>query len=230
MTLRYSDILQGLSIIKWEQITATHIRESIVNAGVEPAMEDLRVWTNIIRQTPDLGLNSPQATMVPQATAILVEPEAEDSQDNGLRRRSLQEATEVTNFPLEIAFDTAVSYRSLGQDHDIQILISGAFDTDEDREKYVSALKKTNDGAFQNLDEVVSVSVGGVDIPVEVGRGGGDGQDMTVFIIIGVSAVLGALLLLTAFFLWRSYYYKSHLSKTDPSSGRNGSNANGVTT
>jgi hypothetical protein len=232
MTLRYADVLQGLSIIKWEQITATHIRDSIIRAGVQPEMEDLRVWTNIIRQTPDLGLNTPEATMVPQATAILGDSTItqRSGSDNlfGLRGRSLQE-TELTNYPLEIAFDTAVSYRSKGLYHDIQILISGAFDTDDDRAAYVNSLKRTGDGAFQNLNEVVSVSVGGVDIPVDDDEIE-EGRDMTVFIIIGVCSVMGAILLLLAFFMWSRYYGGNKTAEQSPAMTRNETGANGVTT
>lgn len=234
MTLRYSGVLEGLSIITWEQITATHIRQSIAKAGVEPEMEDLRVWTNIIRQTPDVAfnVNVEGETMVPQATAIMA---PEPSPTGGVRgRRSLQETLLPVegNVPLKIAFDTAVMFRSLGQEHDIQALISGAFVTDEDRAAYVKSLKRTNDGAFQNLEEVVSVSVGGVYIPEEEAKPASAARDMTIFIIIGAIAGGGALVLLILFLLWRRYESKEQTTvmKMQAANGMHSVNGNGVTT
>lgn len=234
MTLRYSGVLEGLSIITWEQITATHIRQSIGKAGVEPEMEDLRVWTNIVRQKPQvvLNANAEGETMVPQATAIMAPG---PSPTGGVRgRRSLQETLLPVegNVPLKIAFDTAVMYRSLGQDHDIQALISGAFDTDEDRAAYVNSLKRTNDGAFQNLEEVVSVSVGGVFISEDETNSKGEARDMTIFIIIGAIAGGGALVLLVLFLLWRRYESKNQetVRKMHAANGMHSVNGNGVTT
>jgi len=240
MTLRYSSVLEGLSIITWEQITATHILNSMVAAGIDPPMDDLRVATNIVGQTPELDLDEPDAPVA----AALLGPAVESSQAPAVapksaptvrRRRSLQQATTSTLTPLKIKFDTAVSYRSSGEDHNIQQLISDAFNTDEDRETYINSLKRTNDAAFQYLEDIVSVSVGGKVIPeVETGEGT-TGRDMTIFIIIGSCAGGGALLLLILFFVWRR-----HVSKKQASAGGRtevastamnaSSNANGVTT
>jgi hypothetical protein len=135
--------------------------------------------------------------------------------------------------PLKIAFDTAVSYRSSGSNHDIQALIAGAFNTDEDREEYVNSLKRTNDGAFQNLNEVVSVFVGGMYIPDGEETDENEGDDVTMYIIIGAAAGGGALLLLIVFFFWRRYMMsRKHLSsgKTEPGTSANEGNGHGVTT
>lgn len=224
MTMQFSEVLEGLSIITWEQATATHIRQSMVAAGVEPPMDELRVWTNIVRQTPIRAtVTDPSAPAVASATQADAVPPA-------VRRRSLQ-----ATVPLRIAFDTAVSYRSTGTDHNLQELIASAFDTEDDREAYMTSLKRTNDGAFQTLKEISTVSVGGVDVavPVPVQE---ESTDMTIFIIIGACAGGGALLLLILFLFWKNYAggdRGSTLGKTEAISHGNltGSTANnGVTT
>lgn len=222
MTMRYSDILEGLSIITWEQITATHIRQSIQGAALDPPMDDLRVWTNIVRQTPINAMETVPAVAALQAAAL----------PPTVRRRSLQEAqrAEDGGVPLRVAFDTAVSYRSRGMDHNIQELISDAFGTEENRQAYIDSLKRTNDGAFQVLDEIVSVSVSGVIIPEEVDKVDDD-RDMTVFIIAGACAGGGALLLLILFLLWRSYARGQKTSAVGKrETAVTGSDTNGVTT
>jgi len=204
MTMRYCDELEGLSIITWEETTAKHIKEHIVNVSVDPPMDDLRVLTNIVRQTPVMA-NEADGNLV---SSIMAPPPS-----NRLGR-SLQNTE--SNLPLRIAFDTAVWYRSPGQDHDIQELISNAFDTDEDRSGYINKLKRTNDGAFASLEEIGAISVGGVIVPVEPESG--DSQDMTIFIIIGACAGGGALLLLVLFLFWRNYTSKktgSTISRTE---------------
>ena len=225
MTMRYSEVLEGRSIIDWELTTADHIRQSILAAEVDPPLEDLRVWTNIVRQTPVLATDADAS--VPAVTAIQAPAAAPV-----VRRRSLQEAPpEGDGVPLRIAFDTAVSYRSTGTDHSIQELISGAFDTDEDREAYVKSLRSANFAAFQLLYEITSVSVGGVIIPEE--NEADDSRDMTVFIIIGACAGGGALLLLILFLLWRNYASgdRGSTAKHDTMSNAfTESDPNGVTT
>ena len=219
MTMRYSDILEGLSIITWEQITATHIRQSIQGATLDPPMDDLRVWTNIVQQT---SINTMET--VPAVAAAALPP--------AVRRRSLQIARRAQggSVPLRVAFDTAVSYRSRGMDHNIQELISNAFGTAENRQAYIDSLKRTNDGAFQVLNEIVSVSVSGVVIPEE-GDKLDDDRDMTVFIIAGACAGGGALLLLILFLLWRSYARgKRTQTVGKPETAVTGSDTNGVTT
>ena len=224
MTLRYSSELEGLSIITWEQITANHIRQSILDADVDPPLVDLRVWTNIVKQTPVAGTRAVDAAAPSAAPAPSAEPTSQ-----GVPRRHLQQ-----DIPLKISFDTAVSFRSPKTNHSIIDMIGGAFDSDEDRDQYINLLKRTNDGAFQALEDIESVSVGGKFIPDEEDTDdGGGGRDMTMLIIIGAAAGGGALVLLMLFVVYRSVTTRKQDStggKTEAVSAVPTSNGNGVTT
>jgi hypothetical protein len=84
--------------------------------------------------------------------------------------------------PLAIVFDTVVEFRSTSRDYDVPALIAGAFDTDEDKERYIASLQATGDEAFSNIGSM-RVEVNGVEL-------GGDTQkidDNTLYIIIGAS-------------------------------------------
>jgi hypothetical protein len=203
----------------------------MAEADIDPPLTDLRIWTNIVQQT----LQPTTATLVPVTSALQSEPvSAPDS--SGARRRQQQQERALQQsvlVPLKIAFDTAVSYRSSGSGVDIQALIAGAFNTDEKQEEYLNSLKRTNDGAFQNLNEVISVNVGGVFIRNDkenVVNEGGD--NMTLYIIIGAAAGGVALILLIVFYFFRRYTSLAHSSsgKTELGSGANEPNGHGVTT
>lgn len=93
--------------------------------------------------------------------------------------------------PLAIVFDTAVEFRSTFRDYDVPALIGAAFDTDEDKGRFIASLQATGDDAFATIQSM-RVEINGVDP-------GGDTQkidDNTLYIIIGAS--VGGVLVLVA--------------------------------
>lgn len=245
MTLKYSDKLQSLSIITWERETSSHIRQSIVNADIDPILIDLRVYTNIIRQTSQ---QQQQQTSSTNGVSVSNSTIQQAKHATVRRRRHLQEGgaqdqiVEDDNVPLTIAFDTAIEFRSIQayNQTDVQTWISFAFDTNEDRDAYVERLKRTADASFQRLEEIDSVIVGGKEIhdePEEPPPSGGDDRssndDMTmIFLIIGAAAGGGALLLLLLFFLYRYITGRNKTTSTTKADSRSDpTNPNaGVTT
>lgn len=231
MTLRYSYELEGLSIITWEQITATHIRQSIIGMNLNPPLEDLTVSTNIISQNPIIGLDEPAPASGSSGAPLPTSTPTLAPTSPGVRGRALQQ--EEQKVPLRIAFDTGIAYRSAGTDYNTQELIANAFNTDQDRQQYINMLRRADPEAFQDLTEIVSVSVGGRFIPAIKTEEEDDGRDMTLLIIIGSVAGGAALILLILLFVWRRSTNQGESvggGKTQTMShGNSGENGNGVT-
>jgi hypothetical protein len=164
MTFDNAPKLQGKSVITFEAITTQFVRQEL-ETSAEPPMYDMTVWTNVKNQ------------LVP-------------SSSNGETRRRhvriLQES------PIVIVFDTAVDYRSVGTDHDVPQLVGGTWDTEQDQNAYIAALKATGDVSFQQIT-AMKTEINGW----EPGNDDNDkNPDIDLFIIIGASVGGAALLFL----------------------------------
>jgi hypothetical protein len=92
---------------------------------------------------------------------------------------------------LMVVFDTSVEWRSEGI-YDIPALVGGTWDTQQNQDAYIAALKATGDATFQDITAMMTDINGWTP-----GSGGDDkkvGNDL--FIIIGASVGGGLLLLL----------------------------------
>jgi hypothetical protein len=164
--------MTGQNIIAWESVTANHIRKHILRGEIEPELLTLHVGTNIVGQT------------LPNDNA---------AQSSG--RRYLQESGSSLN-GLIVQFDVAVTYRSVGTDHDMSSLVFGAWDTDIDREDYIRTLLDQTNGLGQITD--VAVEVKGF-VPPEPKKG----NKVNLAVIIGAAVGGAAFIFLVAFYLLR---------------------------
>jgi hypothetical protein len=205
LTATRGDLVQGAAI-KWESATAAHIRQSISNMdyGNQPLF-DLLVNTNIIRQLPltngiDSGsVPAPNASI---ATATTLDPTSAPVSVRGRGRgRALQEQEPL--LPLQIIFDVAVSFRSLGQDYDAVEMVGDAFNSDEDRAAYTLRLRQTLNAAFSDVTQV-ELLVEGVapqeDIPKPNGSSGSN-----VWVVVGATAGGSLVILLAGLFVMRTF-------------------------
>jgi hypothetical protein len=184
------DVLVQGAAIKWESATAAHIRQSLANTdfGDQPLF-DLLVNTNIIRQLPLAnGIDS----------SVIV-PTSAPSPSVSVRGRMLQEAPLL---PLQIIFDVAVSFRSLGQDYDAVTLVGDAFNSDEDRAAYTQRLRQTLNAAFDDVTQVELLVEGQApqeDIPA------GDGGGSNIGVVVGAAAGGSLVVILVVFFAMRRF-------------------------
>jgi hypothetical protein len=163
----------GQSIIEWESITTSHIRNYILSAGVQPPLLELQVGTNIVGQS---------VSLLEVAGA-------------GGNQRFLQEQTG----PLIIFFDVAVSFKSASQDQNVPALIFSAWDEAMDRAEYVMTLQ-TRDNAYDDVEDVRVEVKGFVPTPIEEETGSPD-ESLSIAVIAGAAVGGAALLILVAFFI-----------------------------
>lgn len=90
-----------------------------------------------------------------------------------------------------IVFDAVIEFRSVGTDHDMSQLVGGTWDTPEEQQEYINALKQTGDATFQSIS-AMAVEINGW----EPGGDGSGSSDLDLFIIIGASVGGAALLFL----------------------------------
>lgn len=173
----YFDDAQRLgrtSQITFHRETGDHIFNEFVNLqDLENPLFELKVGVNIKNQQ------------------VAAPPEEVDQ-----RRMLRKDLRILQSSPLQIVFDTVVSFQSLSQDLDISSMIGGAFNTDEDRAKYLNELQSTGDRSFSSINSVI-VFINGVPQEEEENpkKGGGG---VNIFIIIGAAAGGAALLLVVA--------------------------------
>ena len=90
-----------------------------------------------------------------------------------------------------VVFDTSVEWRSEGT-YDIPALVGGTWETQQDQDDYIAALKATGDETFQGITAMKTEINGWTP-----GSGGDDNKtDTDLFIIIGASVGGGLLLFL----------------------------------
>lgn len=114
------------------------------------------------------------------------------------QRRRLQSS------PLKIVFDTAVKFQSVSADLDVASMIGGAFNTDEDRAKYLNQLQSSGDRSFSSIN-TVRVEINGIPQvvdPIDSNSGGGGG--INLFVWIGAAAGGAAILILAGLYFLRS--------------------------
>jgi hypothetical protein len=189
--------LASRSAIDWESATAAHIRQSISNTDFgDFPLFDLRVGTNIIRQLPlanggDLVLAPDDSTAVPTSAP---------SPNSSVRKRVLQESTLL---PLQIVFDVAVSFRSLGQDYDAVDMVGDAFNSEEDRASYTQRLKQTMNAAFDDVTQV-RLLVEGIapqeEVPENIAP-----SDSNLWVIVGAAAGASLVMILAGVFVLRNF-------------------------
>jgi hypothetical protein len=121
--------------IDWERSTASHIQRSMENQPVEAPFMQLAVIADISNQ----GLVFPETP------------------EEGIRRRVLQEAGDgpqtTTLFPLQVDFLIRITFRSVLSDYNLVDMIGEAFNSEEERTRYISRLQQLN-GNFDNLEQV----------------------------------------------------------------------------
>jgi len=121
-------------------------------------------------------------------------------ESNVRQRRNLRVLQQQSR--LLVVFDVVVEFRSVSKDHDISALVGGTWETQEDQDAFIAALKATGDSAFQDITMMMT-QINGWD------PGNGDDEeeeDFDLFIIIGAS-VGGAAVL---FFVGASILYVRH--------------------
>ena len=161
--------MQGRTIITFETITKNFITQELANTA-EPPMQDLNVWTNFKRQqTVSLSSSNRRLNNV----------------------RVLQQATSLL-----VVFDTAVEYRSISADYDVPALVGGTWETQEDQDAFIAALKATGDATFQGITRM-KTEINGWDPGSD---GNGDNPNIDLYIIIGAS--VGGFILLFAIGLY----------------------------
>ena len=132
----YFDDAQRLgrtSQITFHRETGDHIFNEFVNLqDLENPLFELKVGVNIKNQQ------------------VAAPPEEVDQ-----RRMLRKDLRILQSSPLQIVFDTVVSFQSLSQDLDISSMIGGAFNTDEDRAKYLNELQSTGDRSFSSINSVI---------------------------------------------------------------------------
>jgi len=173
-----AQVLTGSSEITFQRITADHIFSEFLNwVDLDHPLIDLAVGTNIKDQT-------------------VAGPEQDDT---AVRRRRLQTS------PLTIVFDTAVSFRSVSNDVDVEAMIGSAFNTDEDRSQYLNRLQSRGDRAFSSIN-TVRVEINGVpqEVVVQPQDDNGGGGGVNLFVWIGAAAGGAAILILAGLFLLRT--------------------------
>lgn len=164
----------GSSEITFQRITADHIFNEFLNLnGLEHPLIDLAVGTNIKTQT------------------------VETQEPEGRMLRALQSS------PLKIVFDTAVSFQSLSDDLDIPVMIGGAFNTDEDRAKYLNRLQSRGDRSFSSIN-TVRIEINGVAQEVGTSADTNSGGKINLFVWIGAAAGGLAVLILAGLYFLRS--------------------------
>lgn len=173
----YFDDAQSLgrtSQITFHRETGDHIFNEFVNVeNLENPLLELKVGVNIKNQQ------------------VATPPKEVDQ-----RRMLRNDLRRLQASPLQIVFDTVVSFQSLSQDLDVSAMIGGAFNTDEDRAKYLNELQSTGDRSFSSINSVI-VFINGVPQEEEENTKKGGGG-VNIFIIIGAAAGGAALLLVAA--------------------------------
>jgi len=169
-------ILGSASEIFYQRITGNHIFDEFKNL-VDVDLLALEVGTNVKDQAEFYPTPAPNGA--------------------GGYRRHLQSTG------LRIIFDTQVQFQSLRTDLDVPSIIGGAFNTEEDRAEYLSALQTSStDRSFSTVNAIQVVINGEVQntAPVDNGDGGGP----NIFIIIGAIAGGGAILILAGLYYVRT--------------------------
>lgn len=163
VTMTFDDcpVMQGRSIITFESISSIFIKEELLSAA-EPPMMDLTVWTNVKSQRAIKSSN---------------------------RRRNVRVLQQASS--LKIIFDTAMEFRSTYTEYDIPQLVGGTWDTPEDQDAFIAALRATRDPTFQDITSMTTEINGW-----QPGGNGDDDTDTDLFIIIGASVGGAALLFL----------------------------------
>jgi len=181
--LEVSETLTGRSIIHWEQVTSTHIRQAMLDQQfeLESPMTDLYVAVNIDRQGSNFNAEEEGLVLLSEARNVYTNP------TNNLNR-DLQEVPS-----LQIIFDILVSFRSMINNHDLVEMIRWAFNTEEKRQEYIMRLAETGDIAFASVGYVRLYSVDGFAVPPPPPPRGN-----TMWVIIGACAGGGAFLTLIA--------------------------------
>jgi hypothetical protein len=165
----YTTELEGTQAIVWERATREHITAQIRAMDVEPELFGLTVDADI-------------RTQVPPTTANV---------------RMLQN-TRFANNSLIIEFNIALSYRSIGKEHDLDELVFSAWDAPDEKESYVNRLKSKS-SYFRDIEEV-NVEVEGF-IPKTPDPEDPDDGGLGIA-VIGGGAGGGALLVLLCGFLY----------------------------
>jgi hypothetical protein len=185
------NVLVGESIIIWESVTGSHVRNHIVRSGVEPPLLQLQVRTNIVGQT------------FPVVASLT------SSSGNGRLLQDQQSAV-IEEDSLIVQFDVGVSFRSESQDQDVRALIYSAWDSADDRAEYVQALQAESK-VFREIADV-RVEVEGFVPPTAVTVAPDSGGEVGIAVIAGASVGGAALIFLIGFFVMR----RRNGSKDDP--------------
>lgn len=180
-------VLQGQAAIAWERETESHLGTYLLGS-VEPAMFNLEVSANIVNQYFVSGLQLES-------------------------NRALQDGSEPVESALVVKFDVEITFRSVGQSHDLDALVFAAWDETTSRETYVTNLQ----GRSSTFDEVedVLLDVDGYEPPPEddddfvAGNDDSPEEKSNVAVIAGAAVGGAALLLLVVFMLLRRSGEKS---------------------
>jgi hypothetical protein len=192
------DLVSGAAI-KWESATAAHIRQSISNTDFgDTPLFDLLVNTNIIRQLPLANGIDSGSVPAPNDTV----PTSAPSLSELIQGRALQEAPLL---PLQIIFDVAISFRSLGQDFDAVTMVGAAFNSAEDRAAYTLRLRQSLIVAFADVTQV-ELLVEGVAPQEEIpAPDNGGGASSNVWVVVGAAAGASLVMILAGVFLFRKF-------------------------
>jgi hypothetical protein len=198
LTATRGDLVSGAAI-KWESATAAHIRQSISNTDFkDQPLFDLLVNTNIIRQLPLTNGIDSGSVPAPNASTVTSDP---TSAPVSVRGRALQ--VQEPLLPLQIVFDVAVSFRSLGQDYDAVAMVGDAFNSDEDRAAYTLRLRQTLNAAFTDVTQV-ELLVEGVAPQEDIPKGNGS-SGSNVWVVVGAAAGGSLVMIVAGFFAMRRF-------------------------
>jgi hypothetical protein len=120
----YTSELEGTAAIVCERATREHITAQIRAMDVEPELFGLTVDADIRTQVPPTAGNV----------------------------RMLQN-TRFANNSLIIEFNIAISYRSIGKEHDVDELVFSAWDAPDEKQSYVNRLKSQS-SFYKDIEEV----------------------------------------------------------------------------
>jgi len=172
------EILTGQTIISWESITEDHVENSLLRQNLDPIIFDLDIRANVVGQSIPV-------------------PELQPPEEGG----RLLQSTEA-GATLVIVFDIFISYRSVGKDYDMPMLVFDAWLEESDRNNYVATLRGRSDDFIGVSD--VEIDIQGFTPPdPEEPEPSGDDGNANVAIIAGAAVGGVAVILLAGLLLMR---------------------------